>query len=138
MDQIVEFITKNLILVGAWLVLFTMLVLSFTRTTSKVIGNQTITTLMNRENAVVIDIRSKADFNNGHLLGSINIPAAELKDAGKQLEKFNQRPIILVDASGMHSAAASQVLKNMGLLMINRMQGGIQSWKSDNLPLSKP
>ena len=124
-------------LAGAWVVLFTLLIVSFSRTSSKVIGNQQITTMMNRESAVVIDIRSKADFNNGHLLGSLNIPAAQLKDADKKLENYRESPIILVDASGMHSAAAAQQLKKMGLQQVSRMQGGIASWTNDNLPLNK-
>ena len=137
MEQIVEFISNNLMLAGAWVVLFTLLIVSFSRTSSKVIGNQQITTMMNRESAVVIDIRSKADFSNGHLLGSLNIPTAKLKDAGKKLENYRESPIILVDASGMHSAAAAQQLQKMGLQQISRMQGGIVSWTNDNLPLNK-
>jgi len=138
MDQIVEFITNNLVLSGAWVVLFAMLMVSFSRTSSKVIGNQQITTMMNRENAVVVDIRSKADFAKGHLLGSINIPAAQLKDAEKELENHQQSPIILVDANGMHASAAAQQLQKMGMQQVNRMQGGILSWTNDNLPLNKP
>jgi len=137
MEQIVEFITNNWMLSAAWVGLFTMLVISFTRTSSKVIGNQMITTMMNRNSAVVIDIRSKADFNKGHLLGSLNIPAAQIKDAGKDLEKHQQSPIILVDASGMHTAAVAQQLQKMNFQQVNRMQGGIASWTNDNLPLNK-
>jgi len=137
MDQIVEFITNNWMLAAAWVVLFSMLMMSFASAASNVIGNQQITTLMNRENAVIIDIRSKTDFEKGHLLGAINIPAAQLKDADKKLEKLHDSPIILVDANGLHASAAAAQLKKMGLQQISRMQGGIVSWTSDNLPLSK-
>ncbi|PCJ45257.1 MAG: hypothetical protein COA74_16035 [Gammaproteobacteria bacterium] len=137
MDQIVEFITNNWMLAAAWTVLFSMLMMSFATSASNVIGNQQITTMMNRENATILDIRSKADFDKGHLLGAINIPAAQLKDAEKKLEKFNQSPIILVDANGLHASAAAQQLKKMDLQQISRMQGGIASWTNDNLPLNK-
>ena len=123
-------------LVIAWVVLFALLLVSFSRTSSKVIGNQQITTMMNRESAVILDIRSKADFAKGHLLGSINIPAAQLKDADKDLEKHGDCPIILVDANGMHAGAATQQLQKMGKQQLYRMQGGIVSWTNDNLPLS--
>ena len=137
MDQIVEFITNHWMLSAAWAGLLALLILSFTSTSSKVIGNQQITTMMNRENAVVIDVRSKADFSKGHLLGSINIPVAQLKDAGTELENYRNRPIILVDANGMQTAASAQQLKKMGMPEIHRMQGGIISWTNDNLPLNK-
>ena len=138
MDQIVEFITNHWMLASGWVVLATLFLMSFTRTSSKTIGNPQITTMMNRENALIVDIRNKADFNKGHLLGSINIPNEKLKDAGKELEKYQQRPIILVDANGLNAAAAALTLKKMGIEQLHRMQGGIQSWTNDNLPLSKP
>lgn len=137
MDQIVEFITNNWMLAAAWIVLFSMLMMSFASAASNVIGNQQVTMLMNRDNAAILDIRSKADFDKGHLLGAINIPAAQLKDADKKLEKLQDSPIILVDANGLHAAAAATQLKKLGLLQISRMQGGIASWTNDNLPLSK-
>ena len=137
MDQIVEFITSHWMLAAAWIVLFSMLMMSFASAASNVIGNQQITMSMNRDNAVILDIRSKADFDKGHLLGAINIPAAQLKDADKKLEKLQDSPIILVDANGLHAAAAAAQLKKMGILQISRMQGGIASWTNDNLPLSK-
>lgn len=137
MDQILEFVTNHWMLSAAWVALFTMLMISFSRTSSKVLGTQQVTTMMNRENAAVVDIRSKADFNKGHLLGSINIPAAKIKDADKELEKYKQTPIILVDANGMHAAAVAQQLHKMGMQQVCRLQGGIISWTNDNLPLNK-
>ena len=136
MDQIVEFITNHWMLSAAWAGLFALLIVSFTSTSSKVIGNQQITTMMNRENAVVIDVRSKADFSKGHLLGSINIPVAKLKDAASEVENYRERPIILVDANGMQTSSSAQQLQKMGISQLYRMQGGIISWTNDNLPLS--
>ena len=138
MEQIIEFITNNWMLSAAWVGLVIMLVLSLSNTSSKVVGNQQVTAMMNREKAVVIDIRSKADFTKGHILGSINIPAAQIKDSGAELEKYKQNPIILVDANGMHSAATAQQMEKLGLDQISRIQGGIVNWTNDNLPLSKP
>lgn len=138
MDQFVEFITNNWMLSAAWAGLFTMLLLSISRSSSNIVGNQQITTMMNREKATVIDIRSKADFDKGHLLGSINIPSAKIKDSEKELEKYQQSPIILVDANGMHASSVATQLQKMGMQNINRMQGGILNWTNDNLPLSKP
>jgi len=93
--------------------------------------------MINREKATVIDIRSKADFNKGHLLGSINIPASEIKNADKELEKHKQNPIVLVDANGMQASAAAQQLQKTGFTQVSRLQGGIVSWTNDNLPVHK-
>ncbi len=137
MEQVIEFISNHWMLSAAWVVLVTLLIISFSNTSSKVIGNQEVTMMINREKATVIDIRSKADFDKGHLLGSINIPTSELKTVEKQLDKYNQYPIILVDANGMQAAASAQQLQKMGLSRITRLKGGIVSWTNDNLPLHK-
>ncbi len=137
MEQVVEFISNHWMLSAAWVVLFSLAVVSFTNTSSKTIGTQEVTMMINREKATVIDLRSKADFNNGHLLGSINIPTAELKSADKQLDKIRENPIILIDGNGMQTAASAQQLQKMGFSQISRLQGGIVSWTNDNLPLHK-
>ncbi len=137
MDQVIEFVSNHWMLTTAWVVLFSLLIITLSKTSSKVIGNQEMTTLINREKATAIDIRSKADFGKGHLLGSINIPAAELKNAEDKLEKLKQAPIILVDANGMQASASAQLLQKKGYSQIFRLQGGIASWINDNLPLDK-
>ncbi len=137
MDQVIEFVSNHWMLATAWVVLFSLLIVTLSKTSSKVIGNQEVTTLINREKATAIDIRSKADFSKGHLLGSINIPAAELKNAEDKLEKLKQAPIILVDANGMQAAASAQLLQKKGYSQVSRLQGGIASWINDNLPLDK-
>lgn len=137
MDQVIEFVSNHWMLSAAWVALFSLLIFTLSKTSSKVIGNQEVTTLINREKATVVDIRSKADFGNGHLLGAINIPAAEIKNAEDKLEKFKQTPIILVDANGMQAAASAQFLQKKGFSQVSRLQGGIASWINDNLPLNK-
>ncbi len=137
MDQVIEFVSNHWMLATAWVVLFSLLIVTLSKTSSKVIGNQEVTTLINHEKATAIDIRSKADFSKGHLLGSINIPAAELKNAEDKLEKLKQAPIILVDANGMQAAASAQLLQKKGYSQVSRLQGGIASWINDNLPLDK-
>jgi len=138
MDQIIEFVMNHWMLASAWAVLVTVLLISFNSGSTKAIGNQQVTTLLNREKAVVVDIRTKKDFSKGHLLGSVNIPLASIKDSQKELEKYQNHPIILVDANGLQTSSAAQQIKKMGIENLSRMQGGIQSWTNDNLPLSKP
>ena len=114
-----------------------LLILSYLKTSSKMIGVQEATLLINRENATVVDIRAKADFKKGHILGSVNIPTNQVKEGAKGLPKDKTQPIILVCHSGMTTATVAQQLHKLGYDNLHRLQGGMTSWNSDNLPVEK-
>jgi rhodanese-related sulfurtransferase len=66
-----------------------------------------------KERARIIDVRTKQEYNNGHINGSINIPLDSLKNNLKSLGDKNA-PIITCCASGMRSASAKAILKSLG------------------------
>jgi phage shock protein E len=73
--------------------------------------------------AVVVDVRTKAEFASGHLKGSINIP---LQDLSRSVSRINKsKPVIVCCASGMRSASAKSILKKEGFQVYNG--GGWQS-----------
>ena len=137
MEQYLEFIGNHWILASAWIVLSLLLIVSYLKTSSKMIGVQQATLLINRENASVIDIRAKADFKKGHILGSVNIPTNQIKEGVKGLPKDKSKPIILVCHSGMTTATVAQQLHKLGYDNLHRLQGGMTTWNSDNLPVEK-
>ena len=59
--------------------------------------------LMNRRDAVVLDVRAAAEFAAGHIPDARNIPFAQLGERLRELEKFKSRPIIVNGDSGTHS-----------------------------------
>lgn len=137
MEQFIEFIGNHILLSSAWAVLFILLIISYSKTSSKMVGVQEATLLLNRENATVIDIRAKTDFKKGHILGSVNIPTAKIADGAKGLPADKSKPIILVCHSGVTTGTVAQKLHQMGYDNLHRLQGGIQTWTSENLPLEK-
>lgn len=66
----------------------------------------------------VIDVRTKAEFQGGHLEGSINIP---LDQVSSQLNKFKKmkQPIVMVCRSGNRSGSAARILEEAGIKAIN-------------------
>jgi len=62
--------------------------------------------------AVILDVRTKAEYQSGHLRNSINIPVANLSQNLKKLNK--NKPIITCCASGSRSASAMSFLKSNG------------------------
>ena len=137
MEQFIEFVSNNWILSSAWVVLFILLIVSYSKTSSKMIGVQQATMLLNREDAIVVDIRAKADYKKGHIRGSVNIPTNQLDDGAKGLPDDKSKPVILVCASGVTTGPVSQKLHKLGYDNLHRLQGGIGAWNSENLPLEK-
>ncbi len=140
MEQLIEFFSNHYLLGSAWILVAVLLILSYVQTAMS--GSQNLTTVgatevVNRENGVMVDLRSIADFNKGHIPGSINLPFTKLKDSMKDLEKYQDNPMIMVCNTGMQAGAASTMLRAKGFKDVHKLKGGIQSWTAENLPLKK-
>jgi phage shock protein E len=79
------------------------------------------------DGAIIIDVRSSGEFNNGHIKGSVNIPVDKLANNLHKL-KVKNKPIITCCASGARSASAKAILKTNGYANVHN--GG--SWQSLN------
>jgi phage shock protein E len=80
-----------------------------------------------KEGAVILDVRSKGEFQNGHIKGSINISVDTLSSNLAKLKK--DKPIITCCASGMRSASAKSILKSNGFTEVHN-GGGWQSLRN--------
>ena len=65
-----------------------------------------------KQGAIILDVRSKGEYQGGHIKGSINIPVDTLNNNFRKLKK--DKPIITCCASGMRSASAKSILKSNG------------------------
>jgi rhodanese-related sulfurtransferase len=95
------------------------------------------TLLINRENALVIDVREPAEYIAGHLPESRNIPSAQLDGRAGELEKFKDSPLILVCQSGARSSGACSQLSKLGFSKVHNLEGGVVAWGEAGLPLKK-
>lgn len=78
-----------------------------------------------KEGAIILDVRSKGEYDGGHIRGSVNIPVDQLRNNFSKL-KNKSKPIITCCASGMRSASAKSLLKASGYEVVHN--GG--SWSS--------
>lgn len=62
--------------------------------------------------AMIVDVRTEAEYNQGHIKGSINIPLSSLAQQANRINK--QKPVITCCASGMRSSQARNQLLSMG------------------------
>ena len=79
-----------------------------------------------KEDAMIIDVRSPAEFNGGHVKGAVNIPLQAIQSSFNKIPK--NKVIITCCASGMRSGSAKSLLKSAGYTVHNG--GGWMSLKS--------
>lgn len=140
-NELVTFLGHHIFLATLWVAVVVMLIADLVRSAAsgvKALSPQELTHRVNREEAVVIDLRSKAEFGKGHIVGSENLPLEQFnKDGVAELEKYKTKPIILVCATGMQSGPAAMTLRKAGFSDVHRLAGGIPAWAGANLPLAK-
>ena len=137
MDRIIEFVTNHYILVFAFLALWGAFFVTASRRGGKAITPQFATTLVNQTDAVIVDVRAAAEFREGHIPGSVNIPHSQVTDRMGELEKYKDKPLILTCKMGNQAAHLGRQLRGKGFAEIYRIQGGVTAWRNDNLPVSK-
>jgi rhodanese-related sulfurtransferase len=97
------------------------------------------TQLINREDALVVDVREPADFGAGHILGAKNVPLARLEagDVPNDVAKRKQKPVILYCERGDAAPKAAAALRKQGFEKAVTLSGGIAGWRQAGLPVQK-
>ena len=137
MERFVEFVFNHYILVSLFVALLLAILYVESRRGGARISATAAVLLLNRGEAVVLDIRDRKEFNEGRITGSLNIPLASLKSRIAELNKYRDKQIIVVDKMGQHSAMAVKMLNEEGFDKVVRLSGGIADWKESKLPLVK-
>jgi rhodanese-related sulfurtransferase len=136
--MVTEFIQQNMVWVGLALVSGMMLLWPMLTGGGKdELTPAAATMMMNREDAVVVDVRDANDWGAGHIQGAKHIALAQLEKRVTELEKLKTTPVIVCCANGMRSSAAVSTLKKAGFEKVFMLNGGIAAWKEGNLPLTK-
>jgi rhodanese-related sulfurtransferase len=92
---------------------------------------------MNREGAVLLDIRGEALFSAGHILGAEHVPSSLLEKRMPALMKHKDKPVVIVCNLGQEAAKIGKTLSNQGFTKVMVLNGGIQAWKAQGLPVVK-
>jgi rhodanese-related sulfurtransferase len=102
---------------------------------AKEIGTLNATHLINRENALLLDVREPAAFEGGKLPNALHIPLSQLESRAAELSKVKDRPIIAYCTRGNTSRGAAGRLAKMGFANTYMLQGGVNAWREAGLPL---
>ncbi|MBM3105065.1 MAG: rhodanese-like domain-containing protein [Pseudomonas sp.] len=134
--HLIEFATNHYLLVGIFVVLLILLIVTEARKGGRSLSTGELTSLVNSDKGLVIDIRSTKDYAAGHIVGAVNIPQDKFAARIGELEKHKAKTLIVVDAMGQHAGTTARELLKAGFTAA-KLSGGVSSWKADNLPLVK-
>jgi rhodanese-related sulfurtransferase len=139
MQQLLDYITRHPFLVGA-AVLAGIVVLAFelrARVQAFAALSSAQAVRMMNQGALVIDLRSKELYDAGHIVDARNVPAAEIESQADALKKWRERNVITYCDSGANGASAARTLTKLGFTKVFNLEGGLNAWVKDNLPLAK-
>jgi rhodanese-related sulfurtransferase len=93
--------------------------------------------LINHKNALVLDVREQGEYDAGHIVNSKLIPLGKLLERIGELEKYRERPIVVVCRSGQRSASACALLGKEGFAQAHNLNGGVMAWQKAGQPLER-
>lgn len=96
-----------------------------------------LTGLVNRDSALVVDLRPHAEFDKGHIAGAKNVQMSQFDPENTQLKAAKSLPVVLVCKTGQSTGAAAKRLRKAGFEKVYVLDGGIAAWQQADLPLVK-
>lgn len=137
MERLLEYAANHPLLSGA-LVAVTVLVVAYEiRQRMKAgtdVGPLEAVRMIN-DGAVVLDTRSAAQFEKGHIVDAHNVPMSDLEARAGSLEKHKDAQLVVYCDSGMSSSKAVDFLRRQGFGKVVGLRGGLAGWRQENLPV---
>ena len=137
MDNLFTFIGNHPFLIGTFVLLLALFVRNETQRGGRSVSAQQLVDLVNRENALVLDVRDKKEFAAGHIVDSVNIPFSALESRLAELKEYKSRPVVVACKMGQHSGQAGTLLRKNGFEHVSRLSGGVAEWRNQSLPVVK-
>lgn len=103
----------------------------------KEVDSVAATQLINHKNALVLDVREESEYKAGHVLNAKLVPLGKLNERIGELEKYRDKPVVVVCRSGARSANACALLGKRGFAEVYNLAGGMIAWQKANLPVKK-
>lgn len=125
----------NLALLLIMLISGAMLVREVAQPGGKAVSPQVAISLKDREGGVFVDVREEHEVAVGHIKGSLLMPLKTLAENLAKLEKYRNKPIVVICAAGQRSAVGCRLLSKAGFEDVCQLEGGIQGWEKAGLPL---
>lgn len=93
--------------------------------------------MINHKEACVVDVREPDEFKSGHVLNAKLIPLGKLRERMGELERYRDKPVVVVCRSGNRSATACALIGKEGFTQVYNLAGGMMAWQKSGLPVEK-
>ena len=130
-----QFLGEQWVLVAALAAVLTLLLLHERRKAGPALSINQAVQLVNTEGGVFLDIRDAAEYGRGHITDALHIPAASLANRVSELEKFRDKPVIVVCKMGQSAGPATKALRAQGFSRAQKLSGGMMEWDAQKLPV---
>ena len=102
------------------------------------IGAVQATQLINRKNALMLDVRETSEYSGGRVPNAVHLPVSQIAGrAATELKKFMNRPVVAYCDRGTRSRTAATALSKLGFAEVYSLRGGLRAWKESGLPVEK-
>ena len=132
--ELINFLIEHFYFSAPLVIVLILFFISNSKKGGTKISCQSLISLSNQDQALIVDLRSSEDFNSGHITASINIPLNDVSRRSNEIIN-STKSLVLVCETGSSSTNAGETLKKEGLKDIFILRGGINEWKMSNLPL---
>jgi rhodanese-related sulfurtransferase len=140
MQEYIEFGQQHtLLVIGFVVVLGLIFWAEFSRFTRKytMVNATEAVRVLNKDKVTILDVRENREIQGGVIKGARTIPVSEVANHLAEFEKNKNNPFLIYCASGNRSGGTCNLLTSKGFDDVYNLSGGLMSWKSENLPLSK-
>ena len=90
------------------------------------------------EPPLLVDVRERDEWAEGHIPGAVHVPRGFLESRIEQVAPDRARPLVLYCAGGVRSAFAAKTLADLGYESVISLAGGFTDWKRNGLPVQLP
>ena len=132
--ELINFLIEHFYFSAPLVIILILFFISNSKKGGTKISCQSLISLSNQDQALIVDLRSSEAFNSGHITASINIPVNDVSRRSNEIIN-STKSVVLVCEMGSASTNAGEALKKEGLKDIFILKGGINEWKMNNLPL---
>ena len=132
-EKKLDFFVNNVALF--FLIVVSGLLLILPNRSKKIISVKESVVLINRQPTILVDVRNANEFTLGRIDNSLNIPLDQLAENIDKLKKNPNKTILVYCQKGFRSSQAVKILNKLGIDSAVSIEGGLDAWQKDNLPI---